>query len=382
MTDRKIIIINQAVNYLTIRISNVFNQKFKEVILITGSVHEQGESLSKNIHIENINSYIEKSTGKKFISYLIACWKIFLIIKFKYRKHELFFISLPPMAYLLNIVLKNRFSIIIWDVYPDVLKITGMKESNIIFKIWSWLNRISFRKAFRIFTVSEKMADLLQKYVKRENIIIQPLWSIFRNKNLVPKTKNPFIKIYGLAEKFVIQYSGNIGLTHNVEIIIKLAELLKNERDIIFQIIGRGSRVLHIKNMIKEKNLPNCVFIPFQSDKMFLNSLSAADLGIVVLNEITSMGSVPSKSYNLMSLGIPSLYFASPDSELYDYVLKYRHGKCYTEKEINKAIDYVLSLKNNRKLWQEYSKNSLRASEDFQSRNADNIVNKYLDIYR
>ena len=41
--DRKIVVVNQAVNYLTIGICNEFSKKFDNVSLITGSIHSQGE---------------------------------------------------------------------------------------------------------------------------------------------------------------------------------------------------------------------------------------------------------------------------------------------------------------------------------------------------
>ena len=87
-----------------------------------------------------------------------------------YRKSEVFFVSVPPMAYLLNIILPHRFSMIIWDVYPDGLKITGMQESHPVYKIWSKSNKISFRKAYKLFTIGDKMSDLLSQYITKYKI--------------------------------------------------------------------------------------------------------------------------------------------------------------------------------------------------------------------
>jgi hypothetical protein len=41
--SRKIVVINQAVNYLTIGFCNAFAEQFDEVSLVTGSIHTQGE---------------------------------------------------------------------------------------------------------------------------------------------------------------------------------------------------------------------------------------------------------------------------------------------------------------------------------------------------
>lgn len=376
--DRKIVVVNQASNYLTVGFCNAFADKFENVSLVTGSIHIQGEELSENVTLTYINKWVERPARKKFMSYVIACLKIYWLLLTKYRKHEVFFVSIPPMGYLLNLLVSNRFSMVVWDVYPDVFKITGMKETHWLYKTWASLNKKSFKKAFRLFTIGNKMADLLEVYVSRKKLIIQPIWSIFQANERVMKEQNPFIKEHNLQDKFIIQYSGNIGLTHKVEVVVEIAELLKDNPNIVFQIIGRGPRVPALQKMVEEKNLPNCMFLPFQSDEMFPFSLSAADLGIVILDELTSKGSVPSKSYNLMSYGIPSIYIAGEDSELHDYAQNYNAAKCFTERELNKAKEFILQISTNKQQWDEMSKNAMNTSKLFRRDNADKFVELYL----
>lgn len=376
--DRKIVIVNQAANYLTVGFCNAFFERFENVSIITGSIHVQGEELNKGIEVVYINKWVERPAKKKFTSYIKACWKIYRLLKTRYKGHEVFFVSIPPMAYLLNLLLPHRFSMVIWDVYPDVFKITGMKESHPIYRTWAKLNKRSFRKAYRLFTISDKMAELLEQYVPKEKILIQPIWSIFQENNRFPKEGNPFIAEHALEGKFIVQYSGNIGLTHKVEILVQLAEMLKEHKNIIFQIIGRGPRVPALKKMVEEKQLPNCMFLPFQSDEMFPYSLSAADLGVVILDELTSKGSVPSKSYNLMSYGIPSLYIAGNDSELYNYAQKYGHAECYSENNLEAAAKYILKISSDSELWRTTSEKAALASTHFRRNNADKFIDLYL----
>lgn len=376
--NKRIVIVNQAVNYLTISICNSFTEKFEEVALITGSIHVQGEELSSKVKVTYINRWYERPALKKIFSYLAGTIIIWLLLITKFRKYDVIFVSLPPMAYLLKAILPHRFSMLIWDVYPDILKITGMTESHPLYRFWAKLNKIVFRKAYRLFTISEKMAELLSKYIEREKIIVTPLWSIFQKNEKIEKEDNPFVRENGLNGKFIVQYSGNMGLTHNVELLISIAELLKKNEDILFLFIGRGPRVPYLKNLVEKKNLPNCRFMDFQTDDMFPYSLSAADLGVVILDDSVSKGSVPSKSYNLMSFGIPSLYIASDDSELNEYVKKYNHGACFSHDELEAAADFILKLKNDHLLWETYSRNSERASFDFRRSNADKIVERYL----
>ena len=376
--DRKIVVVNQASNYLTVGFCNAFADKFENVSLVTGSIHIQGEELSKNVTVTYINKWVERPVRKKFLSYIKACLKIYWLLLTKYRKYEVFFVSIPPMGYLLNLLVSNRFSILVWDVYPDGFKITGMKESHMVYRTWAALNKKSFKKAFRLFTIGNRMADLLEVYISRKKLIIQPIWSIFQANERVSKDENPFIDKHNLQNKFIVQYSGNIGFTHKVEVVVQLAEMLKEYENILFQIIGRGPRMPVLQKIVEEKKLPNCMFLPFQSDEMFPFSLSAADLGIVILDELTSKGSVPSKSYNLMSYGIPSIYIAGEDSELHDYAQNYNAAKCFTERELNKAKEFILQISTNKQQWNEMSQNAMNTSKLFRRDNADKFVELYL----
>ena len=376
-SNRKLVILNQASNYLTIGFANAFKKEFDEVVLMTGSVHVQGEELHSQIKIHSINRWYESPVSKKVISYLFALLKMWWLLMTRYRKHEVYFVSVPPMGYLLNIFLPHRFSMVIWDVYPDIFKITGMQESHPVYRIWAWLNRKSFKKAFRVFTISEKMAELLYHYVSPSKVLIQPIWSIFQENKKVSKSKNPFIIKHNLQGKFIVQYSGNIGFTHNVETLVEIAELLQDEPNILFQIIGRGPRKADLERLVKERQLLNCQFLPFQSDEIFPYSLGAADIGVVILDESIGKGSVPSKSYNLMSYGIPSLYIASKDSQLKIYAEKYGHALCFTKSEIQEASKEIKKLKSDRQALERMSFNAECAAKDFTNSNANLFVAKY-----
>ena len=64
----KLVIINQAANYLTIGFANAFKKRFDDVALITGSVHAQGEELDDSIAVTFINRWHERPSWKKAAS--------------------------------------------------------------------------------------------------------------------------------------------------------------------------------------------------------------------------------------------------------------------------------------------------------------------------
>jgi len=375
---RKLVILNQAANYLTVGLANAFNRKFDAVTLMTGSVHVQGEELDANIEVCGINRWHERPAWKKAASYLVAMISMWFLLMTRYRRHEVLFVSVPPMGYLLNLFLPHRFSMIIWDIYPDTLKITGMADSHLVYRLWSRLNRASFKRAHRLFTISEVMADALAKYVDRDRLLVQPIWSIFQDSERIPRDRNLFIKKHALGDWFIVQYSGNIGLTHNVELLLDIAERVKDNGSILFQIIGRGPREPFIRNQVAARALKNVQMLPFQSDEMFPHSLSAADLGVVMLNERVSQGSVPSKAFNLMAQGIPSLYVAAEDSQLSRYAEQFGHARCFAPSQLREIAQFIEQVRADKALEQKMSEAAMQAAQSFSRSNADRFAELYL----
>lgn len=379
---RRLVILNQAANYLTIGFANAFNRHFESVTLITGSVHAQGEKLDADIEVRRINLWHERPAWKKAASFAWALARMWWLLMTRYRGHEVLFVSVPPMGYLLNLVLPHRFSMVIWDIYPDTLKITGLRESHPVYRAWAWLNRRSFRKAFRIFTISDVMADALESYVPRNRLVVLPIWSIFKRDERIAPEDNLFLQAHDTGGRFVVQYSGNIGLTHNVELLIAVAERLKDDPRILFQIIGRGPREPAIRRRVERAGLANVQMLPFQSDEMFPHSLSAADLGVVMLDERVSQGSVPSKAYNLMSMGIPSLYIAPPESQLALYAQCFGHARCLEAAHLDEIVAFVREMASRPVALFDMADMASQAARHFTRSNADRFAALYFEPSR
>lgn len=375
--DKKMVFVNQAVNFLTVDIVNSFAKQYDDITLITGNVHAQGTDLDPKVKLDKLVKYNEKSFTTKTYGWTVATIQVYFKLLFKYRKHEIFFVSIPPMAYLTMLLLRRRFTILVWDVYPDTLKIYGIGERNPLYRFWAWANRKVFQRAAHLFTIGDKMAELVSQYIDRSKVKVIRLWTTFENFTPVDKSENFFIREHLLEDKFVVQYSGNIGLIHNVEVMVEIARLLRDNKKVLFLIIGKGDKVNKIKEAIKNYGLQNCKVLPFQPDNVFPYSLSAADLGVVILDNKTSKGSIPNKAYNLMTAGKPILYIASPDSELKIYAERYNNGKCFDDSELEKIAEFILKMSEDEELVRQYKRNSLHASLDFTRKNTGAILEAY-----
>ena len=129
-----------------------------------------------------------------------------------------------------------------------------------------------------------------------------------------------------------------------------------------------------LKNMVKEYGLSSCLFLTWQEREMLPYSLGAADVAVVTLNDETAQVSVPSKTYNLLAVGVPLLCIASKHSELAGLISCYNNGVCFDKNAIHSMADYILSLKNNLEYYKQLSDNSLNAAKYFTFQNAKKYV--------
>lgn len=370
------VFINQSSGYLMVDVVNAFvrSGKYSRVALVSGCQPKGNTRLSPEVDVRKIIGYNRSSLVKRMLSWGAGTMQIFFLLLSVFRKYEVMYVTNPPMAYLLSLVLPNRFSVIIYDVYPDALKNIGIQASHFLYRKWEKWNRRAFEKADRIFALSEGMAVLLSRYVSPEKICVVPLWTDTSRFRPLEKSSNPFVREQGLDGKFIVLYSGNIGYTHNVESIIEVANTLKEVKDVYFLIIGEGGKKSALEKLSKEYGLENCRFLTWQPQETLPYSLAAADLAVVTINEKTARLSVPSKTFNLMAVGVPLLCIAPGDSELHRLVEKYDIGRCFDREATDEMADYIVRLKSDREFHKRLSERSRKAAAGFTEKNAEDFI--------
>lgn len=372
---KKVVLVNQSSGYLMTDIANAYAEQYDEVVMMAGNIVPNERKLDGKVKVNKIMGYDRTSSIKRLATWVWGTVQIFCKLLCKYKQWKVVYVTNPPLAYLCAGCLKNPFSIIVYDTYPDALANIGIRKGNFLYNWWAKKNRKLFAKAEKVFTLSEGMASQLETYTERNKIKVIPNWSAQDGLKPIVKKENPFVKEHGLEDKFVVMYSGNIGLTHNVEVITELAELLRDNDNIRFIVIGEGKKKESLMEEAKKKELTNCEFMTWQAHDVMPFSLASADLAIVTLNNETGMLSVPSKTYNLLAVGAPLLCVTPYGSEIERLVTKYGNGECFMREELEGMKAFILKMVNDKNLCGRLSKKSTVASEDFDyKRNAREYV--------
>jgi colanic acid biosynthesis glycosyl transferase WcaI len=135
-----------------------------------------------------------------------------------------------------------------------------------------------------------------------------------RTIRIRPLESNPFRR--HLGEKFVVMYSGNIGLSQQLEAVLEAAGGLRDDQRILFAIIGEGARRKWLEERARAMGLPNVIFLPYQPQENLGESLSAADLHLIPLAPGAAGCLVPSKIYGILAAGRPFIAMMEESAEV------------------------------------------------------------------
>ena len=223
--------------------------------------------------------------------------------------------STPPtqgaLAALVKKIKKVPFVYNLQDIFPDSLAGTGLaKKDGLLWKIGRVIENFTYRNADKIIVISEDFKrNIMAKGVPEEKIVVVYNWVDEEAVKHVAREENKLFDAYGLdRSKFYITYSGNIGLTQNMDMLLEVAkELEAAEPDIQFVLIGEGAYKKRVQEIIAEKNIGNVALLPFQPYEDISHVFSFGDAGLVISKPGVGENSVPSKTWSILSASRPVL---------------------------------------------------------------------------
>lgn len=228
----------------------------------------------------------------------------------------IFTISQPPiLGGMLGVIGKHikkaKLIYNIQDFNPEQVMAVDFTHNKLVLSIMMLLDKYSCQQANKVIIVGRDMIETLQKRFQKM-VPYAYINNWINEKEIYPLPEDnarvlKFKRKYGLENKFVIMYSGNIGLYYDLLNILKTIEKFKETEDVIFAFIGEGSVLEELRTYKEVHQLSNVVFIPYQPKSELIYSLNAGDVHFVVNAKGIKGVSVPSKLYGVMAVGKPVL---------------------------------------------------------------------------
>ena len=253
-----------------------------------------------------------------------------------------FSISQPPiLGGLLGVwgklTRRARFIYNIQDFNPEQVIAVNYTRNPLILKTAMALDKFSCRRADKVIVVGRDMVDTLKRRFQQNKL---PRYAFINNwvdeKELYPLPADDpqvtaFRRKYGLENKYVIMYSGNLGLYYDLENLIRVIKefrkgrtmdgriengpLTTDGREVVFAFVGAGSMKRRLEKYKEKHHIDNVIFIPYQKKEELIYSLNAADVHWCVSAKGIKGVSVPSKLYGCLAVQKPVIGVMEPGAE-------------------------------------------------------------------
>jgi glycosyltransferase involved in cell wall biosynthesis len=225
-----------------------------------------------------------------------------------------------------------------------------LPRDTLLTKALSYLANLALRKADNVVAIGRCMVERLKaKGISTARIHMIPNWVDTEQVYPIDGGQNPLRREWGLEDKFVVLYSGNMGLSHDFDDILEVARELEHRQDIAFVFVGGGTREKEVRDYVSQHDLRNVLFFPFQDIGRLAYSLSVGDVHFVVLRENCTGLAVPSKSYGVLAAGRPMIYQGSQEGEIAQMIVEQQIGttvSCGDRDGLKRAIVHYVDHPN------------------------------------
>jgi glycosyltransferase involved in cell wall biosynthesis len=369
------LIVNQHAVPIAVDVVNAFAASGKQVVLFTGYIETGGKPLHPSVRVVRSVAYQRRSTWARGFSWMAFSLHYFFFLLLTRNPGPVLVVTNPPFApiitYWVSRIRSFNYFIQVYDLYPDALAQAGfVRADSMIFRRWQALNRSVFGAATKVFTLSASMSGALQLYIDSKHIKVIHNWVDASFIKPVLRSENPFLQVHGWSGKRILLYSGNMGLTHDLESIVEAARMLRDYPDLLFVFIGEGGKKHKLEMLVAAYELENVRFLPYQPADGFPAALAAADIAMVTLGTGGEGISVPSKTYSAMAAGSCLLVIAPPESELTRLVIDHRAGLAVAPAHPEALAKNIEELLAKPELLQVYQSGARQASLLFSPENA------------
>ena len=209
-----------------------------------------------------------------------------------------------------------RFVFLCEDIFPEVATLLADFHNPAVNGALDRINRYLLRSADGIVALGDRMRRRLVEEKGADPARVHIIHNWADCEAIVPGPKdNAFSREHGLADRFVLMHSGNVGLSQNLDVLVEAADRLRSKERLTIAIVGDGSRRRELEAMAAARGLTNVRFLPYQPKALLHDSFASADAFLVSLKAGIEGFIVPSKVYGILAAGRPYIAATDPSSE-------------------------------------------------------------------
>ena len=352
---------------------NTYLERVEELNILrvkAGDWFDTNSVIKKGLTLVTIANYFKKAINKYFSN-----------IKF-----DLIIYPTPPITFAPTVkYIKKRDGckayLILRDIFPQGIRDLGLLNNQLLFNYFR-------KKEKQLYDISDYigcMSDGNINYVLEHNNIDKKKLEILYNWGKCNYNNGlsdvNYKEKYGLEEKFIAVFGGNVGLPQELEFLLELAKDYKERDNIVFLIIGRGAQKQKIVNLIKSEKISNVVVKDFIPRNEYYNLIKQCDIGLINLSRKFTIPNTPSKTTDYFEAGIPILASTDINTDYKDLLTKKANAGLWSETgDLKTYKSNFDKLFNDKKLREELGKNGRYFyEENLIIDRAYQIINKHFE---
>lgn len=271
---------------------------------------------------------------------------------------------LPLLVALACGVRRIPYVVLVHDVYPHALASMGViGRHGVVFRVARWVQRRILNGAGRVVVLGHRMGDLIADDfgVEPRRIREIPNWADTELVMPDEEAGRRFRTEAEIRESFVVLHAGNMGRTHDMETLLEAADRLRGE-GIHFLFIGSGACAAMVRQRAEDprSNVTLLPSLPRSRQREFLN---AGHVSVIAFKPGMAGVSVPSRLYNILASGRPTILMGGEGSEAGQILEGERVGWAFGAGAVDDLVSALIEARDQPSLRREMGDRARRLAE-------------------
>jgi glycosyltransferase involved in cell wall biosynthesis len=237
-----------------------------------------------------------------------------------------------PLIWFMKRMSACRTYLILRDIFPEWALDLGLIKKGPVFWFFKGVANFQYMMADKIGVQSPSNLVYLASWFKSATRRVEVL------QNWQTPAKNIGTSILldntTLAGRKIFIYIGNMGVAQGMDILIDLADRLKDRIDIGFLFVGRGSEVNRLRARIIDLSLSNTLFFNEVDSREMPGLLAQCHIGLVALDPRHLTHNIPGKFLTYLLAGLPVLARINADTDLMKLIEESKVGRVFVGESI------------------------------------------------
>lgn len=315
----------------------------------------------------------------------ILCNFLFIVKSLCIPADLIFVQSTPPTQGLMGVMIKKikKIPLVynIQDIFPDSLVSTGLvNKKGRLYNIGLKIEKNTYRNADKIITISESMKEnLLKKGVDDTKIEVIYNWTNLNDIHYIDDKRNIIFDKYDISrENFNIVYAGNIGEAQDIEALLRVAQELKEYKEINFLIFGEGSKKEKYLEYVEDKKINNVKFFPLLEKKYVKYVYNLGEINILTCKKGFGSIAMPSKFPVLLASSRTVLAYFDKETDIERIIQNNNCGIFVSSGDSKSLKDSILKLYMDNELRKTLGRNGREVALKYFSEKNMNLYSKVL----